>query len=154
MGNIPLATVLNANGVLFAGIMAFIYSDLMVPPLVMINGRYYGWRVALYIAGVMWISIVATALIIHYAFAALDITPQSGRKVEDVVRFGLDYTFYLNVVFVGVAALLVWRAGRHEHSGMDHEMPGDSWIKTAAAAVAAGILVIGAVLAWKAGGGA
>ena len=154
MGNIPLATVLNANGVLFAGIMAFIYSDLMVPPLVMINGRYYGWRVALYIAGVMWISIVATALIIHYAFAALDITPQSGRKVEDVVRFGLDYTFYLNVVFVGVAALLAWRAGRHEHSGMDHEMPGDSWIKTAAAAVAAGILVIGAVLAWKAGGGA
>ena len=45
MGNIPLATVLNSNGVMFAGIMGFIYSDLMVPPLVMINAKYYGWRV-------------------------------------------------------------------------------------------------------------
>jgi nicotinamide riboside transporter PnuC len=50
MGNIPPSTVLNSSGVLFAGIMGFIYSDLMVPPLVQINARYYGWRVALYIA--------------------------------------------------------------------------------------------------------
>ena len=42
MGNIPLATVLNAGGVMFAGIMGFIYSDLMVPPLVHINAKYYG----------------------------------------------------------------------------------------------------------------
>jgi hypothetical protein len=40
MGNIPLATALNSNGVLFAGIMGFIYSDLMVPPLVTINAKY------------------------------------------------------------------------------------------------------------------
>jgi uncharacterized membrane protein YraQ (UPF0718 family) len=49
MGNIPLATVLNQNGVLFAIIMGFIYSDLMVPPLVHVNAKYYSWRVALYI---------------------------------------------------------------------------------------------------------
>ena len=146
MGNIPLATVLNANGVMFAGVMAFIYSDLMVPPLVVINGRYYGWRVALYIAGVMWVSIVATALIIHYGFDALGMTPESGRRVEDVVRFAFDYTFYLNIAFVAVAALLVWRARRHDHGGMDHDMPGDTWIKTVAVAVAAGILVIGAIV--------
>ncbi|MEJ2384775.1 MAG: permease [Xanthomonadales bacterium] len=152
MGNIPLATVLNANGVMFAGVMAFIYSDLMVPPLVVINGRYYGWRVALYIAGIMWVSIVATALIIHYGFGALGITPESGRQVEDVVRFGIDYTLYLNVAFVVVAALLVWRARHHGHSGMDHEMPGDSRIKTVAAGVAAGVLVIGLALAIATGG--
>ena len=69
MGNIPLATVLNSSGVLFAGIMGFIYSDLMVPPLVAVNARYYGWRVALYIAAVMYVSIVCTALILHYSFA-------------------------------------------------------------------------------------
>ena len=66
MGNIPLAMVLNANGVLFAGIMGFIYSDLMVPSLVAINARYYGWRTALYIAAVMYASIVCTALIRCY----------------------------------------------------------------------------------------
>jgi uncharacterized protein len=57
----PLATVLNTNGVLFAGIMGFIYSDLMVPPLVRVNAKYYGWKLALYIAGTMYVSIVLTA---------------------------------------------------------------------------------------------
>ncbi|MCA9434059.1 MAG: permease, partial [Candidatus Omnitrophica bacterium] len=84
MGNIPLATVLNSNGVLFAGIMGFIYSDLMVPPLVMVNKKYYGWRVALYIAVIMFISIVATALILHTAFTLLGLTPESGKKAGDV----------------------------------------------------------------------
>jgi len=145
MGNIPLATVLNAHGVLFAGLMAFIYSDLMVPPLVLINSRYYGWRVALYIAAVMWASIVATALIIHYGFAAVGITPESGRALEQVVHFALDYTFYLNLVFVILAFLLIRLSTKHAGNGMDHEMPGDSRIKSAAAAVAAAVLLGGLV---------
>lgn len=147
MGNIPLATVLNANGVLFAGIMAFIYSDLMVPPLVMINGRYYGWRVSLYIAGIMWISIVATALIIHIAFDAIGVTPKSGRQVDEVIRFSLDYTLFLNLLFIAVAGLLAWLASQHGHSGMDHEMPGDSPIKTVVAITAA-LTIGGGLLAF------
>ncbi len=123
MGNIPIATVLNANGVLFAGIMGFIYSDLMVPPLVMINAKYYGWRVALYIAAVMYVSIVATALILNYLFGALGITPESGRKVADVAQFSFDYTFYMNVVFLAVAAGLFWLHRRHHREAqMDHKM--------------------------------
>jgi uncharacterized membrane protein YraQ (UPF0718 family) len=136
MGNIPLATVLNANGVLFAGIMAFIYSDLMVPPLVLINARYYGWRVALYIAGIMWLSILATSLIIHFTFDAIGITPKTGKQVDEVVRFALDYTFFLNILFVAVAGLLLWLSSRHSSGGMDHEMPGESMIKAIAATVA------------------
>ncbi len=117
MGNIPLATVLNANGVLFAGIMGFIYSDLMVPPLVAINARYYGWRVALYIAGIMFLSIFLTAIILHFAFLALGLTPESGKAVGDVVRFSLDYTFWLNLlmVFVAVGMVHLHRAHVREH---------------------------------------
>lgn len=123
MGNIPIATVLNANGVMFAGIMGFIYSDLMVPPLVMINAKYYGWRVALYIAAVMYVSIVATALILNFLFGALGITPESGRKVEDVAQFSFDYTFYMNLVFIAVAAGLFWLHRRHHREAkMDHKM--------------------------------
>ena len=114
MGNIPLATVLNANGVLFAGIMGFIYSDLMVPPLVAINAKYYGWRLALYIAGVMYIAIVATALILHYSFSLLGITPESARAVSDVAQFKIDYTFWLNIVFVSMACGLVYLHRRHQ----------------------------------------
>ena len=124
MGNIPLATVLNTNGVLFAGIMGFIYSDLMVPPLVAINAKYYGWRLALYVAGIMYISIVATALILHYAFALLGITPESAHAVADVAQFKLDYTFWLNLVFVVVTGGLVFLHRRHLKEqadvGMDH----------------------------------
>ena len=124
MGNIPLATVLNANGVLFAGIMGFIYSDLMVPPLVAINARYYGWRLALYIAGVMYIAIVATALILHYSFDFLGITPESARAVSDLAQFRIDYTFWLNLVFAAVTGGMIYLHRRHlkEHvkKGIDH----------------------------------
>lgn len=155
MGNIPLATVLNANGVLFAGVMAFIYSDLMVPPLVAVNAKYYGWRVALYIAGIMYISIVATALILNGAFHLLGIVPESGRAVTEVVTFKLDYTFWLNLAFVAVAAGLVylWRQHMKMHGGMDHDMEGDGALKTSAAYLAMAVLA-GGVIAWITTGGA
>ncbi len=107
MGNIPLATVLNDNGVLFAGIMGFIYSDLMVPPLVHINAKYYGWKVALYIAAIMFVSIVLTALILNGLFSLLGIIPESGREVAQITQFKIDYTFWMNIVFVMIAAWLV-----------------------------------------------
>ncbi|MDZ7689766.1 MAG: permease [Balneolaceae bacterium] len=119
MGNIPLATVLNGNGVLFAGIMGFIYSDLMVPPLVHINAKYYGWRVALYIAGVMYISIVITALILNGLFSVLGIIPESQKAIADITQFKIDYTFWMNLVFVWIAAWLVWQNKRYLQ---DHEM--------------------------------
>ncbi len=121
MGNIPLATVLNANGVLFAGIMGFIYSDLMVPPLVAVNAKYYGWRVALYIAGIMFVSVVVTVLLLHGVFGFLGVTPGSGRAVDEITRFGIDYTFWLNLVMVGVAVTMGWLHHRdargHDHGG-------------------------------------
>ncbi|URK17248.1 permease [Thalassospira sp. GO-4] len=130
MGNIPLATVLSAGGVSFAGIMGFIYSDLMVPPLVKVNARYYGWKTALYIAGVMYVSIVATALLLHYAFAALDQVPESSRDIAEISAFGVNYTLFLNIAaFVLAAVLIRLRAlaqkagsGGHGHNhDHDHE---------------------------------
>jgi len=150
MGNIPLATVLNANGVLFAGIMGFIYSDLMVPPLVAVNAKYYGWRTALYIAAVMYVSIVITALALSGTFSVLGIVPESGRVVSEVVRFGIDYTFWLNLAALFVAATMVWLfvQQRREHRTMDHRMEGDGPLKTAAAVVAAGLLAVGLAVYW------
>lgn len=115
MGNIPLAAVLNNNGVIFAGIMGFIYSDLMVPPLVHINAKYYGWRVALYIAGIMFVSIVITALILHSGFSWLGILPEaSGSSLQEHSAFRIDYTFYMNLVFVLIASLMVWLHKRYK----------------------------------------
>jgi len=155
MGNIPLATVLNTNGVLFAGIMGFIYSDLMVPPLVMINAKYYGWRVALYIAAVMFVSIVLTALTIHYSFNMLGITPESSRHVGEVTQFAFDYTFYMNIVFAFVAAVLIWLNKRHNretNSGMDHEMRDETGIKRIISLLFLAVLLIGLVVSLVTGG--
>jgi uncharacterized membrane protein YraQ (UPF0718 family) len=147
MGNIPLATVLNASGVLFAGIMGFIYSDLMVPPLVAVNARYYGWRTALYIAAVMYVSIVATALILHYAFAIFGITPESARAVKEVAQFKLDYTFWMNLAAVGMAAtLLVLNRAWHRHNEATAMDMGGGLFKKIMARVALAALVVGGAL--------
>lgn len=145
MGNIPLATVLNTSGVLFAGIMGFIYSDLMVPPLVAINARYYGWRVALYIAAVMYVSIVFTALILHYSFALLGVTPESARAVKDVAQFKLDYTFWMNLVAIGLVGWLSWlNHAWHQHNQEEAmDMAGGGKIKKIIAVTALGALAVG-----------
>ena len=61
----------------------------MVPPLVAINAKYYGRKVALYVACIMYISIILTALIFHLLFSTLGITPESGRQIADVAQFKL-----------------------------------------------------------------
>ncbi len=148
MGNIPLATILNSSGVLFAGIMGFIYSDLMVPPLVEINARYYGWKVALYIAGIMYVAIVGTALVLHYSFAFLGITPESARAVKAVARFKMDYTFWMNLVAVFLVAIMVWlnRSWHRHHEAESMDMDGGGKIKMILSRLAVVILSVGIAL--------
>lgn len=126
MGNIPLATVLNGSGVLFAGIMGFIYSDLMVPPLVKVNAKYYGWPVALYIAVLMYASIVITALLLHYTFLFTGLTPQSNKEVEHVTQFGLDYTFFLNIGAIVLTLIMVGLRRRMKDAENHHDHDHDS----------------------------
>ena len=111
MGNIPLAAVLYDNGVSFAGIMAFIFSDLVVLPVLRIQARYYGWRMALYIIGVFLVILVTSALMLHYGFAAFGALPDSATAVSISQRefFAIDYTFFLNIVFIAVSStFLLW----------------------------------------------
>jgi uncharacterized membrane protein YraQ (UPF0718 family) len=147
MGNIPLATVLNSSGVLFAGIMGFIYSDLMVPPLVEINARYYGWKVSLYIAAVMYVSIVCTALILHYGFATLSITPETSRAVKDITQFKMDYTFWMNLVAVALAGgMILLNRSWHRHNEEEAMDMGGGKIKMVLSRVALAVICSGIIL--------
>lgn len=112
MGNIPLAAVLYSNGVSFAGIMAFIFSDLVVFPVLRIQAKYYGWKMALYILGVFLLVLVATALAMHYAFAGLGVLPDtsSAQSVTDREFFAVDYTLMFNLAFFAMSAVFVgWK---------------------------------------------
>ncbi|WP_428819270.1 permease [Microbulbifer sp. MCCC 1A16149] len=112
MGNIPLAAVLFGNGVAFAGIMAFIFSDLVVLPVLRIQARYYDWKMALYILAVFLLILVASALLLHYGFSAFDLLPDpaSAKQVVDRDFFKVDYTLFFNIGFALMsAAFFVWR---------------------------------------------
>lgn len=110
MGNIPLAAILFNNGVSFAGVIAFIFSDLVVFPVIRVNAKYYGWKLALYIVGVFFAALVATAIVMHYGFAILGILPNSAAATspQSTERFAIDYTFWLNLVFLAATGVLAW----------------------------------------------
>ena len=146
MGNIPLAAVLFGNGVSFAGIVAFIFSDLVVFPVLRIQAEYYGWKLALYIIGVFLAVLIVTALLLHYGFDWLGMLPDPSKaeSVTDREFFAIDYKFYLNVVFVllSIGALKV--KGFVKQSKSD-----SSWserILTMCAAISFGWLVGGLVI--------
>lgn len=109
MGNIPLAALLYQNGVSFAGVMAFIFSDLVVFPVLRINATYYGWRMSLFILLTLFVALVGTTLTLHYGFSLLDILPETGR-IDDQQRefFAIDYTLVLNLIFLAASGFLVW----------------------------------------------
>ncbi|MEZ5988889.1 MAG: permease [Planctomycetota bacterium] len=124
MGNIPLAAVLYGNGICFAGIMAFIFSDLIVFPVLRIQARYYGWRMAWYVLAVFLAVLVTAALVLHYGFAALDLLPPAGQAepLRDREWFAVDLTLYLDLAFLVLSGVFVaWKARR---SGLDLS-PGD-----------------------------
>lgn len=120
MGNIPLAAILYNNGVSFGGVMAFIFSDLVVLPVIRINAKYYGWKMALYILGLLFGSLIATSLVLHYGFSILGILPQSTSSAPaSESRFAIDYTFFLNLIFLAVTGGFAWLKysgdSKHQH---------------------------------------
>lgn len=134
MGNIPLAALLFERGVSFAGVMAFIFSDLVVFPVLRINAGYYGWRMALYILSLLLTGLVLVSLVLHYAFSFLGLLPSGEFSSAPDSRdfFSADYGFYMNLVFIMVTLVLVGlalnkqRGDAHEHGGHHHHHGGTS----------------------------
>jgi uncharacterized membrane protein YraQ (UPF0718 family)/YHS domain-containing protein len=114
VGNIPLAAVLWSGGIGFGGVIAFVFADLIVLPIVMVYRKYYGSRYTVRIVGLMFVTIVIAALIVNGAFDAAGLIPRTRPTRADV--FGevkVDYTLVLNVLATAaLAALLALTARR------------------------------------------
>jgi uncharacterized protein len=99
VGNIPLAAVLWSGGLSFGGVIAFIFADLIVLPIVAIYRKYYGGAFAARIVALMFVTMVAAALVIDGIFSAAGLVPSVHPKRSDVFQpVGLDYKLVLNVV--------------------------------------------------------
>ncbi len=109
MGNIPLAALLFGKGVSFAGVMAFIFSDLIVFPVLRINAKYYGWKMSLFILFLLFSSLVGTSLLLHYGFDLLNLIPEkTTMNITEKEHFKIDYTFFLNLAFLAISGILVY----------------------------------------------
>src|SRR6202043_3256081 len=82
IGNVPLAAVLWTSGISFGGVLAFLYADLIVLPLLDVYRRYYGWRMAAYIFVVFYVTMVVSALIMDVVFTALGWVPQPDPNIR------------------------------------------------------------------------
>jgi YHS domain-containing protein len=115
VGNVPLAAVLWSGGISFAGVIAFIFADLIVLPIVAIYRKYYGRRFALRIVALMFVTMVAAALAVDGLFSVAGLVPTHRPLRHDVfMSIGLDYKAPLNILaLLGFGALfaLTFRRG-------------------------------------------
>jgi uncharacterized membrane protein YraQ (UPF0718 family) len=123
VGNVPLAAVLWSGGISFAGVMAFIFADLIVLPIVVAYRKYYGTGFALRITGLMFVTMVLAALVIDLVFGGLGLIPDARPTTNDV--FGsieVDYKLALNVlgavIFAALIGLTVRRGATDPVCGM------------------------------------
>jgi uncharacterized protein len=109
VGNVPLAAVLWNGGISFGGVIAFLFGDLIVLPILDIYRRYYGLKIAALLLLVSYAAMAGAAYIVELVFGIAGLVPphRSAQIVEAHITW--NYTTWLNIVFLGLAALLVWR---------------------------------------------
>jgi uncharacterized protein len=109
VGNAPLAAVLWAGGISFAGVIAFIYADLLIIPIVIAYRKYYGGELTARLVAIMFAAMVIAALAVDGIFSALGLVPSKRPSIDSISSRGIswNYTTFLNIVFLGVAGFLV-----------------------------------------------
>src|SRR5206468_8102293 len=110
IGNVPLAAVLWNGGISFGGVIAFIFADLIVLPVLNIYRKYYGAKMSLLLLGTFYATMVGAGLAIEFLFDALGLIPSGPRHAKVIeAHVTLNYTSVLNVGFLILSAILIVR---------------------------------------------
>jgi uncharacterized protein len=122
VGNVPLAAVLWSGGISFAGVIAFIFADLIVIPIVLIYRKYYGSAYTRRIVALMFVTMVMAALIVDGLFSAAGLIPQTRPSKADIFSpIAIDYKLFTNIlaagIFAALFALSVHRGRYHSPAG-------------------------------------
>jgi len=109
IGNVPLAAVLWNGGISFGGVVAFIFADLLILPILNIYRKYYGTAMMLTLLGTFYAAMVAAGYVVEFLFGTAGLIPSHRNAMVMEAGISWNYTTWLNIVFLGLAALLVAR---------------------------------------------
>src|SRR5262252_195842 len=124
IGNVPLAAVLWNGGISFGGVVAFIFADLIIIPILIIYRKYYGTRMMLVLLGIFYVTMVFAGYVVEFLFGVLGLIP--AERAAKVAEQGLqwNYTTILNIIFLLLAAALLVRFFRSGGGAMLKMMGG------------------------------
>jgi uncharacterized membrane protein YraQ (UPF0718 family)/YHS domain-containing protein len=109
VGNVPLAAVLWSGGISFGGVLAFLFADLIVLPIIAIYRKYYGTAFALRITALMFATMVIAALIVDGLFGVAGLVPTIRPTRGDIFgQVHVDYKLLLNLLGIAIFATLFW----------------------------------------------
>jgi hypothetical protein len=109
IGNVPLAAVLWNGGISFGGVVAFIFADLLIIPILNIYRKYYGTAMMLTLLGTFYAAMVAAGYLVELIFGAAGLIPSQRSATVMHAEISWNYTTWLNIVFIALAAVLVVR---------------------------------------------
>ncbi len=109
VGNVPLAAVLWNGGISFGGVIAFLFADLIVLPILDIYRKYYGGRIAALLLVLFYAAMAGAGYIVEAVFGAIGLVP-ANRHVQ-ILQGSVtwNYTTILNIIGLLISTLLVWR---------------------------------------------
>jgi hypothetical protein len=122
VGNVPLAAVLWNGGASFGGVIAFIFADLIILPILDIYRRYYGLKVAALLFVLFYAAMALAGYVIELTFGAAGLVPTARGALVADQGFSWNYTTWLNLAFLTLAAILVWRFMRTGGPAMLRQM--------------------------------
>lgn len=109
IGNVPLAAVLWSGGISFSGVIAFIFADLIVLPIISAYRKYYGWSFALRITALMFVTMVGAALVVDGLFSLFGLIPTTRPTDEEIFSsIQVDYKLVLNAIAAVAFAALIY----------------------------------------------
>jgi hypothetical protein len=109
IGNVPLAVVLWKGGISFGGVVAFIFADLIIAPILNIYRKYYGARMAAFLLATFFAAMAVAGYVIELLFGGLGLIPDPATAKIPDSGVSWDYTTWLNIVFLALAAALIIR---------------------------------------------
>ena len=109
VGNVPLAAVLWNGGISFGGVVSFIFADLLILPILVIYRKYYGGKMAAFLALTLYVASVVAGFVVELLFGGLGLVPEQRDARVETAHLSWNYTTYLNIAFLLLAAVLVVR---------------------------------------------